>query len=459
MAGQSGKKFSLPSYRNSSSPAETVQSTPKPVQTQIANNPSATMSAVKSATGTIPKPSQVSSPSASAYMASLQQAPQQPRSTLTQAATETPPAGITIGSKGEWKGTPTDPYSKGNDARSAYLSNYSKSMEAENNARLEKARIENEQTRNSVQGKEYVNQLLDRSGGTTAGARDDAELATRRLGMKDSEYQLQKLANATLLSALSQNREASKPIEIGNSTVDPLTGQTIYTKPDEGFSLGQGQRRYDSSGKVIATGPQESQAFSLSSGQERYELDPKTGQYRKVAGATAKEEGSELLSPTEATSLGVPYGTTREQAFGTSPAKPFSGEASKLLSITETIQPEIQLLKKAFTDNYKGSLVGITTGTNRELVKLVDQVADKVGRLRSGGAINIDEANRFKSQIASIMDIPFGNSIQAINALDGILAEAQSVSTSIRGGNNQSYGTPSGTIVQTKAGPINTSWD
>lgn len=126
------------------------------------------------------------------------------------------------------------------------------------------------------------------------------------------------------------------------------------------------------------------------------------------------------------------------------PGKPLSAEASKLAGIVQTLPNEIEQLKNAFRSDYKGSLVGITTGTNRELVKLLDQVADKVGRLRSGGAINKDEETRFKRQIASFMDIPFGNANNAIAALDGVLAEARTVAQGIQPGSQPGVQMPSG---------------
>lgn len=122
----------------------------------------------------------------------------------------------------------------------------------------------------------------------------------------------------------------------------------------------------------------------------------------------------------------------RQKLGQVKPTKPLSGEASKLIGITKTVQPEIEKLKSAFQENYRKSLIGITTGTDRRLVKLVDNVADKIGRLRSGGAINKEEEARFKRQIASFKDIPFGRREDAIAALDGYLSEAQSVAQSIQ---------------------------
>ena len=111
--------------------------------------------------------------------------------------------------------------------------------------------------------------------------------------------------------------------------------------------------------------------------------------------------------------------------------KPLSGESSKILSIAQTMVPEINRLKEIFRGDFKKAVAGYTFGTNRELVRLVDNVADKLGRLRSGGAINADEEARFKRQIASYADIAFGNSDQIITALDGILSEANYVSQGI----------------------------
>lgn len=112
--------------------------------------------------------------------------------------------------------------------------------------------------------------------------------------------------------------------------------------------------------------------------------------------------------------------------------KPLSGEAAKVLSVAQTVVPEVEQLKEAFSKDYQRSVRGIVSGTDRRLVKLVDQVADKVGRLRSGGAINKDEEARFKRQIASLPDLAFGDPQNAIQALDGIITEAQQVAGSIR---------------------------
>lgn len=114
------------------------------------------------------------------------------------------------------------------------------------------------------------------------------------------------------------------------------------------------------------------------------------------------------------------------------PPKSLSAEASKLSSITKTVQGEIETLMGFYEQNYKKSVAGIVTGTDRELVKLADQIADKIGRLRSGGAINKEEEARFMRQIASKADLLFGDKESALRALEGYLNEAKQVSDSIQ---------------------------
>lgn len=116
----------------------------------------------------------------------------------------------------------------------------------------------------------------------------------------------------------------------------------------------------------------------------------------------------------------------------TKPVKPLSAEASKLSSITKTVQGEIETLMGFYEQNYKKSVAGIVTGTDRELVKLADQIADKIGRLRSGGAINKEEEARFMRQIASKADLLFGDKESALRALEGYLEEAKQVANSIQ---------------------------
>lgn len=96
--------------------------------------------------------------------------------------------------------------------------------------------------------------------------------------------------------------DQEKPVEVGgvlyqvqsDGTYKPLTATN---KAAEGFTLGAGQSRYDANGNLIAGNPE--------------------------------GESSKILTPTEAQALGVPYGTTQEQAYGKTPTKPATEAQNK----------------------------------------------------------------------------------------------------------------------------------
>lgn len=74
---------------------------------------------------------------------------------------------------------------------------------------------------------------------------------------KQRELQAQQ-ANLGFLQSEAELARGEKGVEVGGSLVDPRTGKVIYSAPAkaaESFTLGEGQVRYDASGKPIATGP------------------------------------------------------------------------------------------------------------------------------------------------------------------------------------------------------------
>ena len=142
--------------------------------------------------------------------------------------------------------------------------------------------------------------------------------------------------------------------------------------------------------------------------------------------ATEKAQRSKIytdIAKTKSETTGV---------VGAKPTKPLSGEASKLLSISSGLETDVNNIKaKIDKVGYKNFLRGYLLGTDRETVKLLENAADKIGRLRSGGAINKDEEKRFLRQFASTGDFAFGNADIAKNALDSVLTEAQTVRSGI----------------------------
>lgn len=214
--------------------------------------------------------------------------------------------------------------------------------------------------------------------------------------------------------ALNQAAAAgTKPIEIGGSLIqlNPQTGQyeVIYQAPSEdagGFTLGEGQIRYDANGNVIARGGEKSDTASTPSSYKEWQLAGSPGTYLDYLKG------------------------------GASGQKPLSGDAAKVLAIASSLPSDIEQLKSAIKANPRAAITGMLTGTDTNLARLLDSTADKVGRLRSGGAINTDEANSFKSQVARWMDVVQGDPNAAVAALDRIISEANGIAQSMTSGNS-----------------------
>lgn len=113
--------------------------------------------------------------------------------------------------------------------------------------------------------------------------------------------------------------------------------------------------------------------------------------------------------------------------------KPKSSDTAKILSIARTLPEDIQKIQAALKQDFRGTLTGIITGKNRTLTRIANNAADKVGRLRSGGAINKEEEKRFMNNFASFMDVAFGEPDEIIAFLDGIIKEAQVTESAMLG--------------------------
>src|SRR6185436_14931819 len=122
----------------------------------------------------------------------------------------------------------------------------------------------------------------------------------------------------------------------------------------------------------------------------------------------------------------------REAEIASTVNKALSGEASKVYAIATTMGEDINKLRAAFQKDYRGSQRQLLMGTDRDLRLAAERLADKVGRLRSGGAINKEEESRFMGQIASWKSYGMGDSAAGLNALNQIEEEAGIVARSIR---------------------------
>ncbi len=210
---------------------------------------------------------------------------------------------------------PTTPVQQNpRDAYVKYLSQYLAPSQQESDARLNLAKIQNEEQARQTALRREQEALQDQSGGLRSGAIESSNQVGVRGNRELADIALRKNAEANLLSALTGNRtaqlESAKPLQIGNDLIDLSTGQILYSKPveDVGFELGKDQVKYIK--------------------------DPITGEYKEIAqgirsSTETKDTSSELLSPAEALTLGVPYGTTKGQAYGSQPQKTLTEGESK----------------------------------------------------------------------------------------------------------------------------------
>lgn len=111
------------------------------------------------------------------------------------------------------------------------------------------------------------------------------------------------------IAAKKEEREANKPIEVGGSLINPQTGEILFTAPSK---------------EDLPALAQEFQ-FAQQNGYTGGFLDFIQAKKASESGSS----GSRVLSPSEAQALGVPYGTTQEQAYGRSATNKPTVEQSK----------------------------------------------------------------------------------------------------------------------------------
>ncbi len=198
------------------------------------------------------------------------------------ASVATPPVANTPASPVVAPTTPvasSDPKSTYLDSYRDYLSQYASTLKPSDEvvaARTKLADIQNKGEERSLKARRDYEATLDTPGMLKAGAEAAATRGARRDDSNLADIAVQESAAARSLSALTGDAEArtsaaktmaelNKPLQIGDSYIDPSTGKIIYEKPKAGFEL--------------------------SEGQTRYEIDPKTGEYKAIASVAPKGTG------------------------------------------------------------------------------------------------------------------------------------------------------------------------
>lgn len=124
--------------------------------------------------------------------------------------------------------------------------------------------------------------------------------------------------------------------------------------------------------------------------------------------------------------------------------KPLSGDAAKLTGFVTTLVTQGNTLKKMIQDNGIRKVVYEYKKGNPAFVNVIEDVADAKGRLRSGGAVNREEADRFKQPFSGLGSLVYGDNKAALDAIDAALDEAGNVKKGM-GHNSPGAEAPAGT--------------
>lgn len=153
--------------------------------------------------------------------------------------------------------------------------------------------------------------------------------AARIASQNASKFSLER-ADSRAKSSADENKFDPVAVGEGQSIVDPKTGKVLYSSPKTygPQSLGEGQILIDpATGRQIANNPRVQEpadnSFTLSEGQTRFDANgnPIAAVAPAPKNPDAANDPNRILSPAEAQTLGVPFGTTAGQAYGRSSTK------------------------------------------------------------------------------------------------------------------------------------------
>lgn len=239
--------------------------------------------------------------------------------------------------------------------------------------------------------------------------------------------QAQKAADAAMVAAgFGQSPEAGAAIIAAIGKIDPKRAERFQNVTDAAGARTVGMT-------VEQQAADERAAAQLKQGSYgKTEVYPPPVQAQKVEEAAAMAGARQNVLDTPEKMAQDLEKKRREAEIAATVNKALSGEASKVYAIATTMGEDIAKLRAGFKKDYRGAQRGILIGTDRDLRLAAERLADKVGRLRSGGAINKEEEARFMGQLASAANLAMGNSKASLNALDQIEEEAGIVARSIR---------------------------
>ena len=131
----------------------------------------------------------------------------------------------------------------------------------------------------------------------------------------------------------------------------------------------------------------------------------------KSGGGEKQEEASKLLSPTEATNFKVPYGTTKGEVFGKTPINELTSGETSAINQLKMAQPIVNELKAAYASMVGKEYEGVGAGVLSRLKGLKRSVGAAVGTNQN--------AKIYKSLAESNLSII----ARALKAEKGVLTE------------------------------------
>ena len=201
--------------------------------------------------------------------------------------------------------------------------------------------------------------------------------------------------------------------------VDPQTGElkridvSVDLPPDW-------QMQIAPDGTVIGYDKNSGEARVLSDqGQfaDPFDRAYKQAQIEKIYADIANGQGAELLSPSDAKTLGVPYGTTKNQAaqLGIIPSGQLSAAGQQLKANATSGLNSLKTIKRElFGDENKNLnqpgdirsniILRSGIGMAREYTSATKEMMDILVRLRTGAAISENEEKFYKSQLPTLTD-------------------------------------------------------
>lgn len=242
-----------------------------------------------------------------------------------------------------------------------------------------------------------------------------------------AQLQANRQSQAKLLEAQlgfeTEDAKANAPQyqEIGGNLlrINPATNQveTVFNAPSkeaEGFTLGEGQLRYDANGKLIASGgtkqqdPLDIQKRELEIQKLQQDLSD-----RGIALSGYQLQDAITKGYTSEAQLKL-YAQQTEQGVNPVAIKEETSEAKKLNAIAQSALSDLSYIRGQVTSNLgSGKFLNPTYKFHEE------NLVDSIGRLRSGGAITEDEEKRFLKLVPGMLE-PDSTRIAKLNQLEQI---------------------------------------